>query len=417
MLKQAASLDLRDITVRTDLGSTLQDIPAADAGTVKVPYRVELLDSINEVSAEEWDGLVGNGAITRSHAYLDAVQTAAVAGCRYFFVVVRALDGAIAAHACIYLVDTDFLQLMPRWLQPAIQGLRRVWPRLFKARITECAAPLVTGSSISVRSGENRARMISFVESAMQALARREGSRLLVLRDFFEHDIPATDFLRRRGYKRVHNLPLARIEIRWPDYAAYLDAMRSRYRKDVRRRLNLAAGNGQRVEVMHEFGASAAQWAEQAAAVCARTRSFKRETLNAAYYRSMNDKLGGASQMLVVVQAARRVAHGMLLCDAESTTATYFGREPGPPGGEWFQLINEAVRVAIERRSRWLNLGLGSYDAKTLVGAEIVPLFVYTRCTVSWLNRLIKLVPDLMRRDAFAERRIFAAEPGCPTSE
>ena len=125
--------------------------------------RSQPLEGARGVGGEELRGLVVLGqprvaprvADGQSHHVL--VQTAAVAGCRYFFVVVRALDGAIAAHACIYLVDTDFLQLMPRWLQPAIQGLRRVWPRLFKARITECAAPLVTGSSISVRKRLKRA--------------------------------------------------------------------------------------------------------------------------------------------------------------------------------------------------------------------------------------------------------------------
>ena len=68
--------------------------------------------------------------------------------------------------------------------------------------------------------------------------------------------------------------------------------------------------------------------------------------------------------------------------------------------------MNEVIRLGIERGTQNINLGLGSYDAKTLVGADIEPLFVYTLSTRPWLNRLIRYIPDLMRRDV-PERRLF----------
>jgi len=374
-----------------------------DSGT----HRVEILASIHAIAAAEWDALVGASAVARSHAYLRAIEDAAIAGCRYFYPVVRDARGRVVAHACVYVVSTDFLQLMPAWVAVPTRWLRRWWPGLLTARITECACPLVSGTSISVLSGVDRSLAVSLIERAMQELARQTDSTCLVLRDFLVDERPEMAFLALRGYKRVSNLPLARIRVRWRSYAEYLAAMRSRYRKDLKRRLARAARDGRHVAVLQDFGEEGARWAAQVAAVHARAAGFKRETVNAAYYANLEHLDGAESLLLVVERDGQRVAHGMVLIDAATTTATFFGREPGPAAGEWFQLMNEVIRIGIERGSQEICLGFGSYDAKSLVGADVVPIEVYTRCTNPLLNAVVKLLPDFMRRETESRRRIF----------
>ncbi|MCP5199150.1 MAG: GNAT family N-acetyltransferase [Gammaproteobacteria bacterium] len=369
-------------------------------------WRLDWLDSIHHIDAVTWDSLVGDGAITRSHAYLAAVEDAGLPGGRRFYAVLRDERG-IVAHACVYLVETDFVQLMPRWVRALTGLVRRAWPRFLRARITECACPLTAGSSISLREGACLATVVGHLERGLAALAAREDSGLIVLRDFPAADSAATDTLCRRGFKRVANLPLARIRVRWPNYAAYLAALRGRYRKDLRRRLRRAEQAGRHVVTLRDFGADAARWAAQVDAVYAAAPGFKRERLGPAYYETMNRLPGQASRLVVVEQDGRALAHGMVLVDAENTTATFFGREPGAPAGEWFQLADAVIRIAIERGSRYVNFGLGAYDAKSLVGAESVPLVVYTRATNRLLNALIRLVPDLMRREPGCRRRVF----------
>ncbi|MEX2481580.1 MAG: GNAT family N-acetyltransferase [Gammaproteobacteria bacterium] len=370
-------------------------------------YRVEILTSINDISAAEWNALVGAAGVAKTHAYLAAMEDAAVAGCRYYYPVVRDHAGTIVAHACVYIVTTDFIQLMPAWVATPTRWLRRWWPRLLTARITECACPLVSGSSISHRAGSDRPVTLGLIEQAMQRLARHTGSTCLVLRDFRENEREQLAFLSARGYKRVSNLPLAQMRVRWRTHADYLGAMRSRYRKDLKRRLSRAARDGQRVVVLRDFGADGTRWAAQVAAVHARAAGFKREMVNAAYYANLDHLAGAESLLLVVERDGRRIAHGMVLVDAETTIATFFGREAGPPRGEWFQLMNEAIRIGIERGSRTICLGFGSYDAKGLVGAELIPIEVYARCTNPLLNAVVKLLPDFMRQDTAPSRRVF----------
>ena len=386
--------------------ATLRRRPAGTPRRVD-ELAVEVHDSIESIEPAVWNALIDDDDVTRSHAYLRAVERAAITDCRYFYILVRGADGAAVAHAVVYVVATDFVRLMPRIVQAVTSVVRKIWPRLLRADIVECARPLVSGNSIAVRPGGDHRAVVDAVERAMVDLGERLGAHLMVLRDFTAGEAKSLDFLSTRGYKCVANLPLSRIEIRWPSYEAYLGAMRRRYRKDLKRCLRRAEQAGYSVQVEHDFGACSELWARQVGCVYEASCGFKRETVNAAYYEQMAALDDGEAHLLVLRKCGRKVAHGMLLCGDRTTVATFFGRESEQPDGEWFLLLNAAVRFAIERGSRQIELGLGSYEAKSLFGAEAEPLYVFTRSRIAWLNALIKLVPDLMRRDAPRCHRVF----------
>ena len=121
----------------------------------------------------------------------------------------------------------------------------------------------------------------------------------------------------------------------------------------------------------------------------------------------MDCLLGHDSKLLVINNRGDRVAHGMIIFDRETTTATFFGRESGTPKREWFQLINSVIRIGIERGSKYISLGLGSYDGKSIVGADIEPLVIYRRSTHPMLNFVINLIPDLMKPKVLTNRNLF----------
>lgn len=370
-------------------------------------YRAVVLTSIRDIDAARWDELVGTAAVTRSHAYLDAIESASLNECRYYYPVVYDEHNELVAHACVYTIVTDFAQLLPARQQRWVHRLRRWWPRLFTVKITECASPFVAGHALTIRAGAERERVLRELDLALAGIAQAERSWLIVIRDFLEPERAAFDGLLAHGFQPRLNLPLARIRVRWASYADYLGAMRARYRKDVKRRLQRAQASGQQVEVMRAFGQHADTWAAQAAVVLANAQRFKRERVGPGYYRNMERKLGDHSVLLVARRNGRIVAHGLVLTDSDNTVATFFGREAGRPNAEWFSLMNEVIRLGIERRSRYIHLGLGSYAAKNLVGADIEPLYVYCRTTSRLLNALLRLLPEVMKPRAEPTRRIF----------
>lgn len=374
-------------------------------------WRLQVFDSIRDIDAASWDEVAGPHAAPRSHAYLAAVEASGINDCRYFYPVIYDAANRLVAHACVYTITTDFLQMLPDPLRGPAGWLRRLWPGFLRVRVTECASPLVAGHSISIREGLERGPLIRRLGRAVGEIARAQGSRLMVVRDFLAHDHADFDALLAEGYNLTSNMPLARIHVRWKTYAEYLDSMRSRYRKDLKRRLDRVERGGQRAVRLPAFAGQAALWAEQVAVMYERTKGFKRERIGRRYYEEM-DRLPAERCMLVAAEReGRHVAHGMVLFDETNTIATYFGRDVGPPGNEWFHLLNEVIRIGIERGSSHICLGLGSYDAKSLLGAEIEALHVYSRSSLAPVNWLMRLVPHTMaRQQERPVRRIFRDE-------
>lgn len=370
-------------------------------------WRLRILDSIRAIEARRWDALNGRRAVNRSHAYLCAIEDAALDGCRYFYPVILDDDDEILAHACISLVRTDFSQLLPARCQGTIARVRRAWPDFLCARLTELGSPLIAGHSFSVRAGAPRAPLLQRLADAATAIAARERSRIVLVRDLLQEDADDIQTLRSLGFNLVSNMPLARIHVRWRSYAEYLADMRPRYRKDTLRRLRLAREQGQEVRVLATYGAEAERWLAQMRVVYAAAERFKRETLTPGYYRAIERHLGADSRLFAVMRDEVPVAHGMVLMDDENTFATFFGREAGPPGKEWFLLINEVIRLGIERGSRTIHLGLGSYHGKALVGADIEALTICCRSTWAPVNWLMRLMPDVVSRGIEGERNIF----------
>ncbi len=401
---------VRDGTVRQPGNNDSPRGARAPHLTPETHYRVAIVSSLAGIPSSAWDAVAGRQSLARSHAYLSAVAAATVDDCRFFYVLVYNGAEVLVAHACVYLIETDFAQLLPRPLRRLTAALRRLWPGLLKARIAECAAPLVAGHAISISVGEDRAPLLMLLERSISGIARDERCRLTVIHAFTGAERADFDQLMSQGYQVVRNLPLACLPVRWRSYSDYLASMRARYRTDVARRLRRAASDGQTVERLTQFAAHAERCAEQARVVQASTQGFKRETLAPAYYTAMDRAFGDDSVLLVVRREGRVIAHGMVLMDADTLIATFFGRDAGPPRNEWFQLINEVIRLGIERGVRTINLGRGSYDAKALVGAEIEPLHVYARSTIAPVNWLMRLVPGIVDQKIETPRRIFRDE-------
>ena len=384
---------------------------APDAGPRRLAgesdYRVQIFDSIYDIDAARWDEVAGSAAASRSHAYLGAIEASGINDCRFYYPVILDADERILAHACVYVITTDLTQTLSGSLKRLAGALRRLWPGFLQVRITECASPLVPGHSISIRAGAARAPMLRELGRAVADIAQRERSPLLVFRDFLDAERADADALLEEGYNLAANMPLARIRVRWKTYDEYLEAMRSRYRKDLKRRLDRVERSGQRALRLTHFADRAALWAEQVATMYERSKSFKRERIGARYYQEI-ERIPTAHRLVVAAERdGRTVAHGLVLFDDTHAIATYFGRDAGPPGNEWFHLLNEVIRVGIERGSEYICLGLGSYDPKSLVGADFEPLHCYARSTFGVVNWLMRRFRDRMARPEIRSRRIF----------
>ena len=384
-------------------------LPRVDLPSFKTDdgLSVHVLDCIDDIPAESWDALAGPRSVVRSHAYLRAIADSRINDCRYFYPLVRDASGRLVAHCCVYVITTDLLQILPPRWQRVARWLRALWPGFLQVRITECATPHVVGQSFSLVPDLPREPLLRALEQAIARIADFARSPLVVVRDFRQDELAGFAAFTAAGYGTVSNMPMSRVRIRWPSYADFLAAMKSRYRKDLGRRLRRAAEAGRDIRVVQAFSERAVECSAQVEGAYARSQGVRRERLGPAYYRAIDACLGARARLLVAEEAGRMVGHGLVLLDEAHVVATWSGREEGPPGDIWFTLLDAAVRLAIEQRAEWLNLGLGTYAAKSLLGAEVVPLFCLVRSRYAIANFFMRRVPHTMAKTPPTVHHVF----------
>ena len=360
-----------------------------------------------DVPATHWDAIAA-GVVVRSHRYLSAMEACSASCGPRYYLRVEETPGRAVAEACISLVETDFLQLMPSWFVPFARVWRRLFPGFLKAYITECGAPMVAAHGVAIEADKvDASSIMKLLDGHCLKIAKRHQSPLIVFRDVKSDEANLFDGLLQCGYRKVSSMPLAEIDVDWQTYEGYLAAMRRRYRKDLRRRLRRGAGAGNELIQVEDIAVDAELWAAQANVIYSGSSSFKRERLNSSYYAEMGERLADSSELVAVNRENKPVAHGIVLHDEATTIATFFGRREGKPQAEWFQLINEVIRRAILRGSRTIHLGRGSYEAKSLVGAKIKPLYAYCKSSNLFLRFLMRVVPSTMEPERTSHHHIF----------
>lgn len=219
------------------------------------PLELVSLPSLDRIPAEEWDVLAGDDPLWR-HGWLSALEGTTTEPPSYFLL---REGGQLAAAA----VCTRTKAAHRGW-DRRIFGRGMALVRLLGAGVS----PLLTVGSTkgitspirtrpSAEAGDAR-RWATALLDALVATAEREG-RSLSLAGVAEGSW-LEPFMAARGFQRVRDLPSTMLEVTWPDFAGYLEAVGRRHKSmpgAIRNERSRASRAGVTVERLTHPGAHA----------------------------------------------------------------------------------------------------------------------------------------------------------------
>ena len=120
---------------------------------------------------------------------------------------------------------------MKRW----VLAIRRVLPRLTYLQLLIGGLPLSGGQhNMVLAPAADRRRALDTFDDIAGRLAAEERAQLIVYKELGPNDLSWTDALIERGYRRAATPPMFHFNPRFPDLAAYIDALTAHYRRLVR---------------------------------------------------------------------------------------------------------------------------------------------------------------------------------------
>ena len=313
---------------------------------------VQVYEDIAAVPEARWNEVVEHGQVFRSHAYLRAVQNSHINDCAYYYPVIRDGD-EILAHACVYSISTELDVFARGFLKGLVRRMRQPFPGFMMLRTLECGSPVAPGSSISVREGVSRAKVLRELLKAIHVVAAQQNIQTTLIRDFHEEDMDSSeDVFMAEGYQLVQNLPFCSMSVKWTSMQDYVASLRSSYRRKMKKREQKFSDKGGVLTVLRDFGASLEEITGLYENVFTSAREYKRERLTYEFFQEINKALGERSFVITATVGETIVGFCLLVEGSSTLYWLYCGLDYvlSIETGAYFAMLYEIIRCGIKHQ-------------------------------------------------------------------
>lgn len=354
---------------------------------------VRVIDSLAQVDRVQWTALFP-GEI-EDYDYLTAIERSGLVGFRWRYVL--AFDnGALVAAAPAFLTDYPLETTLTGVGRRLADVLGRLAPGLLTLRLACIGSPCTEKALIGIAPSVDpalRGALVNALVGGFEAAARRERCSLIGLKDMVENGRPGWG-ARALGYRAIASLPIAHLDIDFPDLDRYCARLTPSARKDMRRKLR--ALDRVRIEIRTDVD----DVMERIMALYAETRGraeISLEALTPAYFRGVLREMPGRALFVLYFDGDDLLAANLLLQDGATLLDKYFCMDGvrGRAFNLYFLSWFTNVRLCLEAGWTRYDAGQAAYDVKLRLGSRLTPTFNYFRHCNPVLNALLRLAAPL----------------------
>ena len=273
-----------------------------------------------------------------------------------------------------------------------------------------CGLPLSFGQSCLRFSAQaDRRIVLQALTGAMAEMAQDHGCGFLCLKEFAEEECEGFGTLQDSGYLRLPSLPSCRLRLHAESFEAFLDTMRSGYRRQARADAETFARRGIAVRRCADLAGTAATLHRFYLTVLDRAE-FEVERIPRRFFDLLGHRLGAEASALMLERDGQPIASATVLEAGGKLTFLLSGLdETVADATEMHPLIVCAVlNEAIRRGTPVVELGQTAYGAKMRYGAEPCPRRFYLRHRSVLLHSLLRgATPLLFPARHWPARQVF----------
>ena len=359
-----------------------------------------VVESLAGVDRDAWDSLFPN-EIER-YDYLAAVEAAGLEGFAFRYALVER-DGRLVAAAPAFITRYALETTVDGGARTFLRALGRVAPGLVGLRLaclgSPCTETAQLGWAADIRESGERDDLARSLLIAFEEAARAEGCGLVAVKDIPEPDAALwADALDRSGYHAMRGLPLADLDIDFPDTDAYLARLSPATRKDMRRKLK--AASAMRIEVRRDL------WGleDQVMALYAETRArgdLQFETLTPAYFAGVLERMGERAACVLYFVDTRLLAANLVLRDRGVLLDKFFcmsaeGRAYNLYFLSWFTNVDLCLKWGLTRYQS----GQAAYANKLRLGSRLTAVTLRFRHLNPLLDAVLGWASPFLAPDA-----------------
>ena len=330
----------------------------------------------------------------KDHRYYELVEDTLHPEFDYRYFVIKDAVDQVCSVQPFFLMDLDLLVGASPRFGMLIDTIRRMWPRLMRARALMVGCVAGEGHL----DGDEACHRASaeLLTSTIARHAHTFGARLIVFKEFPARYRAPLDCLTTHGFTRIPSLPMTRLCIDYASFDDYMNhALNSATRKKLRKKFEATARASPRVEmsVVNDATPVIAQIYPLYLQVYQRSK-LHFEKLTEQYFRGLGRRMGDRVRFFLWRQNERIVAFAACIVHGDTIYAEYIGLDYNVALDLhlYHYVFRDMVSWAIVNGYKWFRSSGLNYDPKLHLRHSLDPIDLYVRHTSTSINAVLKRI-------------------------
>ena len=337
---------------------------------------------------------------------------------RFYFVLVKDSSGVTQACAVLAQFQTDTVRAAPHPVRAATRTLRSVFPDALRMGILFCGVPIPDGGHhLRFAPGANVAEVLDALHGAMSRLARENGARLLVIKEFDTAGADRLQALDRHGYIRGAIPPMHTLERSFKSFGDYRAALRATYRRQIDSSFARFDDAGMTAVTLSDPDEIASRFTPAVHQLYLNVHGRienRLETFPQGFFIDLAQAMPGRVHLTLLEDRGtpRALAFGIDTPEGYSNLYVGVDYEMNQRADLYFNAFYRPMAAAFARGAKSIKLGATSDSFKTRLGSTVRPTWFYARAVSGIANKAFQtmsgvLFPTLEKPEP---RRVFKSQ-------
>ncbi|HYV95089.1 MAG TPA: peptidogalycan biosysnthesis protein [Chitinophagales bacterium] len=334
-------------------------------------------EHIAEIPEEVWDKTCDELDPFHRHAFLLVTEAAKVENSIARYLLFKN-DERMTGSAVLSIFYVDLAIFIGN--NSVIRLIKKRRPNFFQLKMLFCGTPVSLGqSNLRIEPGYED-EVIHCLAEEMKAFAKEHGIRHLVAKEFREEEMKTRKRFRSEKFFSGFSIPYMNMEVRWNSFEAFLQQLRSPYRRAVLRSIRKIAGNDANkpvYSVQPISCANAKSFYKDYLAVMDRA-AVKLETLNQNFFEEFFTSYPDKAK-LISCGLNGDEARALILEEKNELFFLLVARRNARDDEQdsYYNLLYSILDYAFTRRVKRLHMGQTSYWAKARIGCVAEEEYLY----------------------------------------
>lgn len=347
--------------------------------------------SINAIPKADWDNLFGRD-IAEGFGYQKTLEEAGLQGFSFAYLLGRR-NGRLIAIIPFFIMDFSFATLMPQVLRQVIASIQKKFPRFLRAKVLFVGMPTAEEFYLGIEKNEDLNTLLDKTLEEFRAFCKKEKIIGVAFHNLSPNNRPIIEYLKHKKFFKMETLPTTSINIKADSWEGYVSGLSKNTRKDLRRKLKKTASVPLRTEIredikdiyrevyklyLNNFNGSDVRF----------------ETLTPEFFLNICKNMPGVAKYFLTFIGDKLAAFNLCLIKEENFIDKFIGfdREAAYQYHLYFTTFCHNLDWCIKNRIKTYQPGVSDYYPKIRLGAELIPLYIYSKARNPCLHLFLKAI-------------------------